>query len=163
MPCRGCDKNSICFVIMEISWTDFSTTVHAAASQTQYNNNKKNNESYRIRSRGNPKCKWIKTLKTELGLLGPEVTSDHEICVIAELVVCMCVLGGGCVIVCVYVSNNSHVKTHMVFRLNLHELTHWTFIFHPWGHIIINYYLDLLHSGFVINHFTLITWIKVIC
>lgn len=69
----------------------------------------------------------------------------------------VCVGRGLCYCVC-----NSHVKTHMVFRLNLHELTHWTFIFHPWGHIIINYYFDLLHSGSVINHFTFITWIKVI-
>lgn len=61
----------------------------------------------------------------------------------------MCWEGGG--LLCVYVSNNSHVKTHMVFRFNLHELTHWTFIFHPWGHIILNYYFDILHSGSVVN------------
>lgn len=36
--------------------------------------------------------------KTELGLFGPGLTADHEICVITELLVCRCVCA--CVCVC---------------------------------------------------------------
>ena len=44
--------------------------------------------------------------------------------------VCLCVgLGLGCIYV--HVSNNRNVKSHMLFRLNLHELNVWTFIFLP--------------------------------
>ncbi len=72
---------------------------------------------------------------------------------------CVCWVGVG-VFVCV--SNNSNVKNHMVFRFNLHELTHWTFIFLPWGQINERNYFSVLHSASVINHFTIITLIKLL-
>lgn len=66
---------------------------------------------------------------------------------------CVCWVGVG-VFVCV--SNNNNVKNHMVFRFNLHELTHWTFIFLPWEQINERNYFSVLLSGSVINNFTII-------